>query len=452
MSIQRLSQLFRARLWLILLITIVTLATTEAFIRVMPREYTSSTTLIIDFEEPQQTDPSLPAILQSNYLTTQIGIIESLNVALRVVDQLGLANRPEWVEKFYEQAQGRGSVREWIAERLRKNLSVLSSSNSRLVTISYSAESPTEAVRIANAFATAYSDISLELTVNPARQSAEWIDLQLAPLRQKLEEAQRRLAAYQQEKGIVGTDERLDVESEHLNALTRQLAEAQAAAGDAQTQLRQLAELTAEGISPDTLPDVVGNTYIQSIRAELQRKQSALADTATSYGSRHPEYRRAAAEVTELRATLRNEINNLVESVKVEAALAESRVSALLEAQAQQKAKLLALRGERDQLAPLMREVESAQRNYDDALQRSQRYDMQSRITQTNVAILNPAVEPRSPSKPTPWQSRSLAVMLGLGLGLGVALMLELRRRTVLTEEDFEGAMDEAVIGTLGRS
>ena len=59
------------------------------------------------------------------------------------------------------------------------------------------------------------------------RQAATYFTGQIKSLRVDLEAAQSKLSAYQQEHGLVSTDNRLDVESARLNDLSSQLVQAQ---------------------------------------------------------------------------------------------------------------------------------------------------------------------------------------------------------------------------------
>ena len=66
-----------------------------------------------------------------------------------------------------------------------------------MLTIGYQGADPQFAAAVANAWAQAYIDTSLELKVEPARQYAGRFDGQNATLRADLEAAQKRLSDYQ---------------------------------------------------------------------------------------------------------------------------------------------------------------------------------------------------------------------------------------------------------------
>jgi hypothetical protein len=79
---------------------------------------------------------------------------------------------------------------------------------------------------MANAFVQAYMDTALALRVNPARQYSGFFDQQVKDARDALEKAQAKVSAFQKAKGIIATDERLDVENARLNELSSQLVAA----------------------------------------------------------------------------------------------------------------------------------------------------------------------------------------------------------------------------------
>ena len=71
--------------------------------------------------------------------------------------------------------QGQGSIKIWLAELLMKKLDVQPSrERAACLTIGYQGADPQFAAAVANAWAQAYIDTSLELKVEPARQYAKW--------------------------------------------------------------------------------------------------------------------------------------------------------------------------------------------------------------------------------------------------------------------------------------
>jgi uncharacterized protein involved in exopolysaccharide biosynthesis len=108
------------------------------------------------------------------------------------------------------------------------------------------------------------------------------------------------------------------------------------------------------------------------------------------------------------------------------------------------------LRDARAQASTLQRDVDTAQRAYEAALQRYLVNKVEGGAKQTNVTVLSPALEPSRPSKPNLRLNVALGVIVGMLLGLAAVFLLELLDRRVRTSADLEmGVIDAPVLGTL---
>jgi polysaccharide biosynthesis transport protein len=360
---------------LILFTLAVTLVSASIITTLQPERFTATTSLVLNFNGGTPFEQAgVPAQLASSYIATQRDIIRSRKVALTVVELLRLdedsARRAE-----YERSGSTGGIDNWLASWLLKNLQVEPMRDSRVMDISYQSTDPVQATDIANAFAQAYIATSLELSIAPARRNAAWFDEQLQVLRKRLEDAEARLTNFQQEKGIVALDERLDTETIRLNELSNALVAAQS------------------------------ETY------NVQSRQ---------LGENHPEYRRAIERERSARRILD-----------------------------QQKAHVLELKQQRDQLGSLAREVENEQQNYEATLQSYYQTRLESQVDQTNIAVLTPAVPPQEPDSPDVALNMVSAGFLGLLLGVGLAVVSEVFNRKIRTADDVSELLGVPVLTTV---
>jgi len=184
----------RRKLFVIVLTSIV-LGTT-AFSLLKAKTYVAEVAVLVD---AKNTDPvtgtALPQQMQANIQATQADVISSHNVALKVVDKLQLAADPQMQAQFKEDSDAAGSIRDWLADKLRDKLTVRSSHDSNVISLAVEARAPELAAQIANAFADGYIQTSLEMRIDPAKRQALWFDDQLQGLRKALEGAQQRLSA-----------------------------------------------------------------------------------------------------------------------------------------------------------------------------------------------------------------------------------------------------------------
>src|SRR5450432_1821460 len=217
-----------ARKWLILAVFVVIAASGVAITVLLPRQYTAETSLIVEM----RIDPALgalaPALAAPSYMATQIEVLRSERVASRAVKILGVERSPTAVAQWREATKAKIPLERYFADVLERGLAVEPLRGSSVINLSFTSADPIFAQAAANAFAQAYMDVSVDLRVAPARQSASFLDEQSKTLRANLEKAQATLSKFQQSKGIVVSDERLDQENARYTALISQLAMAEA--------------------------------------------------------------------------------------------------------------------------------------------------------------------------------------------------------------------------------
>jgi polysaccharide biosynthesis transport protein len=418
---------------------------------VLPKKYSATATVIVDFKTPDQVTGALLPMLPG-YLPTQVDVIQSHRVALKVVTNLKLDQNPAIRQQFEDATKGRGSLADWMADLIARGVEVKPSKESSVLEITYSGPEPRFAATLANAFAQAYIDTNLDLRVEPARQSAGWFDERTKTLRDNLERAQAKLSEYQRSKGFTATDERLDVETARLNELSAQYSAAQGQAADALSRHRQLIEFLERGAAAESLPDVLANPLLQNLKGQLATSEARLQQLSSQLGANHPEVKRIEADIASQRQKLQDEIKLVSDGISNQARLAERRRNELRSAVAEQKTRVLQLNEGRDELTVLVREVDSAQRAYDAAMTRFTQTNLESQTTQTNVVMLSQAVEPLEPSSPKVLRNLLIATFLGTLLGVGLAFALEFYDPRVRSETELTESLALPLLGVIQSS
>ncbi|MBK7663913.1 MAG: chain length determinant protein EpsF [Sterolibacteriaceae bacterium] len=443
MTFQQLLLILRAR-WLVILLTfLIVIGITVALSLLLPKKYTASTAVLVDVKTP---DPILgalmPGMMAPGYMATQIDIIQSDRVARRVVRMLKIDENQSARQQWQEETEGKGSIEAYYADLLGKQLDVKPSRESNVINISYKSAEPQFASAIANAFAEAYIDTSVELRADPAKQYAGWFDARTKGLRDQLESAQMTLSKFQRDNGIVNADERLDVENARLQELSSQLVAMQALRTESSSR-------QAQSGNTETLPEVLQSSLVQGLKADVARQEAKLKDLSSQYGPNHPLVLRAVAEGQALRIKLDAEITRVAGSVGTNARVNVQREAGIRASLEAQKRKVLAIKQQRDEIAVLQREVENAQKAYDLTAQRLVQTNLESQTQQTNVVVLNPAVEPVEPSFPKVPLNIVVSAVLGIMMGVGLALLMEVFNRRVRSAQDIVEYLGLPVIGYL---
>ena len=430
-----------ARKWLVLLLFVLVSAAGIGITFILPRQYTAETSLIVEM----RIDPALgelaPALAAPSYMATQIEILKSDRVAARAVKLLGVERSPAAVAQWREETKAKIPLDRYFADVLERGLSVEPARGSNVLNLSFSAQDPIFAQAAANAFAQAYMDVSVELRVAPARQSASFLDEQMKTLRSNLEEAQAKLSKYQQSKGIVVSDERLDQESARYNALILQLALAQAERVDTSTRQRNS--------GGEMSPDVLQSPAIQGLKTQLAGAETRLTEISNVVGRNHPSRISLEAQINELKQQLADETRRVAGSASVSNRGSSQKVAELQAMVDAQKKQLLSLRSDHDQIAVYQRDIDTAQRAYDAVSQRLGLLNLEGQNNQANTRLLSPAVEPIEPSRPKILLGIVGSLLGGLAAGFLAALALEMRDRRVRIPEDLLVMAGVPVIGVL---
>ena len=430
-----------ARKWLVLAIFVVFGAAGVTYVLLQKKLYTAETSLIVEM----RIDPALgalaPALAAPSYMATQIEILRSERVASRAVKLLGVERSAAAVAEWREATKAKIPLERYFADALGRGLVVEPSRGSNLINLSFSAPDPLFAQAAANAFAQAYMDVSVDLRVAPARQSASFLDEQTKALRADLEAAQARLSKFQQTKGIVVTDERLDQENARYSTLISALANAQSEQVETSTRQRNT--------GGETSPDVLSSGAIQSLKASLVAAQTKLTELSAIVGPNHPSRIQVESQIRELERQLGAETRRVAGGTTTTNRGTGQKVGELQAMVDQQKKQLLALRSDRDQIAVYQRDVEAAQRAYEAVSQRLGVINLEGQNNQANTRILSPAVEPLQPSRPKILAGLVGSVLGALIAGVLAALGLEMLDRKVRVPEDLLVMAGVPVIGVL---
>lgn len=443
MTPSKLFSILRARWSMVVLVVLLTTLTAFCVSLVLPKKYVATASVVVDAKPDPISALIYPGLASPAFMNTQVDVIASDRVALRVVRDLRLSEVPAIREQWQTSTGGEGTIEQWLITFLQANMDVKPSKESNVLTVAYRAPDPQFAATLANAFVKAYVSTTLDLRVEPARQYAGYFDQQAKVALEKLEATRAKLSNYEREHGIIASDERLDVENNRLSELSSQLVALQGLSAESSSRQGQAAR------GADQLPDVLANPVVMQLKADLSRAEAKLQELGTRYGDNHPQVIEAKASVADVRSKLRAEIGRVSGGVTVANNINRQRegdIRAQLEAQREKVAKLKAAR---DDASGLMREAESAQRAYENITTRLTQTSLESQTTQSNVNVLTEAVAPLKPSSPKLLLNTALAFVVSVILAVGLALLMEMRDRKVRDADDVMAVLPLPMLGVL---
>jgi polysaccharide chain length determinant protein (PEP-CTERM system associated) len=334
--------------------------------------------------------------------------------------------------------------------------------------VNYTAPTAAEAQQICTDLTSMLLEEDLRSRQDASQGTTDFLTKQVADAKQNLDDLDKKLAAFKNQhmgqlpgdedgnmKILMGLNSQLDANTQNLNRATQDksyteslLAQQLAtwkmlqSSSNPQTLQQQLSQLQTQLIdlearyTPDH-PDVIKTKAdVEQVKKKLKEINDASAtgtDLASDKesGSEPPEVRQLRLQIHQYQDLIAQATRDQ-KKLQQEIAVYQSRVSSSP-----------AIEGEYKELA---RDYDNAQKVYQDDLAKQSTSKMATQAQQEQqgeqMALLDPAKLPDSPSFPNRLLFAGGGLGAGLALGLGLALWLEFRDTSIRTQADAEAALD----------
>ena len=426
---------------------------------------------------------------EPEFLDTQTEIIQSVNVARKVVDQLKLAtsyrqyfiyNEKETFsifdglkekftvvkrifasffsssestdptkEKGLIEAMQPKSDAEIIAGIIQARLQVKPLKNTKIVTIAYEDRNPAIAKMVTDAVVQAYIDELLEIKLSTSNYSLKWMNSKAAEERDKLEKSERELQKYMRDNDLVTVENKLTVLPQKLSEVGMQLSKAETEEKELQNLLKQINEVKDNPDRLETIPIFASSEVLKSIRERIYKSNQNIQDLSKKFGRKHPAMVKANDELRILREERRFEIERIASSVKNSLDLAVSKKKNQDELLSSTKVEVLNLNEKFVQYSIMKREVDSNRLVYDTLQAGIKKEGVTEQSQSVNVWVVKPADFPGAPSKPNKKRNILIGLILGLFSGIGLAFFIEYLDNTIRHPKDLEERFGLTVLGAV---
>jgi capsular exopolysaccharide synthesis family protein len=349
------------------------------------------------------------------YFQTQYRILTGRDLAQRVATRL---QRPDVTADF-----------------VMSQVSVAPVRASHLVDVSFVATSPALAAEIVNALAEEYVTQNLDLRRQNMERSLAWLAEELARQKRLVESSERAMAQYREDQNALSLEDRQNIVIARLNQLNEAATRARTNRAQKESLYRRLESL-GPSVSPDTIPGILQNSYIQTMKAqaaELERRKALLSER---YGEKHPEILTINASIEDANRQLRLELAKAVDAIRheYESAMLEERTLAI----ALEEQKAIATDLDRKSVAytVLQRDAESNRELYQTLLRREKELQVLANSRGNNVRLVEVAGVPAAPFSPNLRRAILLGGVVGLLFAIGCAFGLDYLNDTIRTPDD----------------
>lgn len=439
-------RIIKKRRWIVLGVVFIIVTVVTLRMYRMPSIYESSGRIIINQQTPlrltreKETSPEVYAN-DLQYLETQQNVLRSRELARRVIEELHLEAHPDFADIASRLTDPEQQRTEMI-NRFLANLDVQLVRNTRVVSVTYSAHDPTLSAQAVNELFNQYIKYTLESRSESTRSASEWLNEQITDLRSRIEQAQEELVKYSRENEIIQLNENQTITVERLADLNRRLVEAETERIRAETLYR----LSREG-AVDSLPPIVADATIQNLNGRLAELRQELAQLNVEYQPTHPKVQRVREQITELEQQVTQAKRRILGNIEAEYKAAVRRERDLRRALEEQRAETLKQNERAIQLSLKQREVAATAQLYEGLLEKLNDVKLLSRLTTTNIQILDKAEIPMFPARPRKLFNIGLSLLIGLVIGIGLALFIEYLDNTIKSAEEVDRLLGLPVLG-----
>ena len=338
--------LWAKRLWILLPTVIVALITFVAVEIITPR-YRSEARVLFESREnvflrPEAEKNGDGGAGDPDAAANEVQVAMSREVALDVIRQLKLAERPEFdpmlrgVSPLRSVLSAFGLARdpfklspeERALEAYYDRLTVYAVDRSRVIVIEFQASDPDLAARVANTIAADYIDRQRAAKQDQSRGASQWLVGEIKKLRGKVAEAEGRVADFRNKSGLLIGTNNTTLTGQQLGDVNAQLSAARAQQADAQSRANTIRDLLKRGGTIEA-SDVLNSDIIRRLTEQRAALRAQLAEQSTTLLDEHPRIRELRAQIANLDGQIRAEAEKLVRAFENDAKIAGARVDAL---------------------------------------------------------------------------------------------------------------------------
>src|SRR5262245_52458298 len=457
------------------------------YILMAPSTYTAESRIVIDPRRVQLFPKATFSESQFDWaaLDSEIELVKSEPVMLPVINSLGLAKDPEFLNSpgvlgsllgfaspLFSLVKPTKPLSESEARKvaltvLSKNLWVSRVGGSYHLSIQYRSGNSQRAVQIANAIAESYVSKQLEIKYEPTKRATEWLEGRIKELNDKQKIAERLVSDFKQNNNVITTDGKL-MNDQLIAELSSQVSRAKQRASEAKASLdrtdvlirdAQISTVADMGTVADTLRQQagasLGDTGNSPIASQLRTRYLDLVNREASwsrkYGANHGAVVNIRQQIHEIQVSflaeqkrLRDTYLNTYEVVKAEEQdlqkrLDDSQSRPLNQAQVAAQVTMFELESDAKNLRTMS---DDFRQRYADSLQ-------QQSFPNSDASIFARAALPLEKSGP----KRALILVIssagGLGFGLAVGFLRELLKGFFYTREQVESVLQTPCIAVV---
>lgn len=387
----------------------------------------------------------------------------SRSLAERVVFQLGLAEKPEFlfpkpdfslINIFYRAfgLDRSPSIDAYTPEQREKiaigrvlgGLSVSIVPETSLLRVSFSHQNPGLASDVANQISQSFIDQRVDQTSETSDLARQFIQEQVIQTKDRLQRSEEELVAYAKNAGITVTGSERSLIDANIEAINAALSEAVRERLDYGRLVQQIDAGRGSSLTP-----VLESKGLESLKEKLAELEAEYQQKLGLLKPGFPEMQQLSARIRELKKQIEAGVLTIIDSIRLKHEETISKEADLRAKLADLQTQQVEFNDKNIQYTILKREVDSNRAQYDSLIAKLNDVGVGSELKNQNAAIVDLATRPGGPYSPRPLLNMGIALAMFLGLCAAIIYVLELLNNTFSDPEQVEKELGLPVLGIL---
>lgn len=402
-------------------------------------------------------------------LRTQIELLKSRSLALRVIDEMGLyrpdeggappapaepaaptdsvagfvATLREHFNQLFSPPEDNGErpSRNETVRAFNESVSIEPRRSSRLVEVQVVNKDGELAARIANQIAQTFIAMNLERKLESSVYARQFLEEQIQVTKAKLEQSERVINQYAKRNEILNLGEKTSATTQNYVDFSAALAKAE------QDRIKAEAQYEEVRARPESAPSVLDNLAIQTYKEQRAKLEAEYAKNLAVFKPNYPAMLQAKSQIDELQRRIDTEVGTILASIKGQYEAAKKQEALLRARVGASRDEVLMVQDRSVDLNLLKRELDTNRQVYDSLLQRLKEVSVTAGLNTNNISVVDPAEASLNPVQPRPAINLAVGLMLGLLAGVLVAILREQMDDSIKHEDEVERVFARPLLG-----
>ena len=406
--------------------------------------YEATTVIDVDRQSPSALIGQDSVRAASNdsdqFLATQMKLVMSDAVLRPVAEKYKLLE----LEKQFKAPSEEVRRVAGNAPILLKQIKVSRPPNTYLLMINYRSPDPQLSADVTNAVAQSFLRHTYEIRYNASASVSVYMEKQLEELKAKMERSGGKLAAFERELNVINPDDKTSILSSRLLQLNTDFTNAQG-----ERMKKQAAYESVRSGSMEAGQVSQQGEALRRLSERLSDAEEKYAEVSSRFAINHPENRKSAAQIAEIKANIEGMREKITQRAQVEYTEAMNREALVQNAVRQVKSEFDRLNIRSFEYQNAKREADADKKLYEELVRKIKEATINTSFQNSSIRIADlarPAYKPVFPSIPL---NLGIAFLCSLLLAIAAAITADVLDNTIRDPEQISRGMNTVVLGSL---